>query len=245
VAVIIQDGMRRMLTEQEDVYYYITLMNENYPHPGMPEGAAEGIIKGMYLLESRADESRAEGSGLRGQKSKSKGKSTGSGLRVQLLGSGTILREVMAAADLLAEHFDVAADIWSCPSFTQLRRDGYDTERANRLNPGKTARKAYVTECLEGRAGPVIAATDYVRVHADQIRPFLPRGAHYTVLGTDGFGRSDTRAALRSFFEVDRNYIAHAAISALVAEGQLTAKDLTKAVKLFEIDVDKANPVGC
>jgi pyruvate dehydrogenase E1 component len=259
VAVIIQDGMRRMLTEQEDVYYYITLMNENYPHPGMPEGAAEGIIKGMYLLESRADESRAEGSGLRGdesraegsglrgQKGKSKGKSaskSASSARVQLLGSGTILREVMAAADLLAEHFDVASDIWSCPSFNQLRRDGYDTERANRLNPGKTARKAYVTECLEGRDGPVIAATDYVRVHADQIRPFLPRGAHYTVLGTDGFGRSDTRAALRSFFEVDRNYIAHAAISALVAEGQLTAKDLTKAVKLFEIDVDKANPVG-
>ncbi|MEZ5442557.1 MAG: pyruvate dehydrogenase (acetyl-transferring), homodimeric type [Lysobacterales bacterium] len=237
VAVILQDGMRRMLTEQEDVYYYITLMNENYAHPAMPEGAAGGIIKGMYLLESRA-----QGSGPRAQ---GKSKASASELRVQLLGSGTILREVMAAADLLAEHFGVAADIWSCPSFNQLRRDGYEVERLNRLQPQKTPRQAYVTQCLTGRAGPVVAATDYVRQVADQIRPFLPRGAHYTVLGTDGFGRSDTRAALRRFFEVDRNYVAHAAVSALAAEGQLTAKDVARAVELFGIDVDKASPVGC
>ena len=239
VAVILQDGMRRMLTEQEDVYYYITLMNENYPQPGMPEGAQQGIIKGMYLLESRA-----QGSGPRAQgKGKSKGKGD-AGPRVQLLGSGTIMREVMAAADLLAEHFAVAADIWSCPSFTELRRDGYEAERETRLSGGKKARKAYVTECLEGREGPVVAATDYVRVHADQIRPFLPAVTHYTVLGTDGFGRSDTRAALRGFFEVDRHYVAHAAISALVAAGTLTAKDLAKAAEVFAIDPAKASPVG-
>jgi len=228
VAVILQHGMRRMLTEQIDEYYYLTLMNENYTHPDMPEGAAEGIIKGMYLLR--------DGGGSNG-----KGKSKAP--HVQLLGSGTILREVIAAAELLHEDFGVTADIWSCPSFTELRRDGYDAERWNRLHPeAKTPRKAYVTQCLEGRQGPAVAATDYVRQYADQIRAFVPMP--YTVLGTDGFGRSDTRANLRRHFEVDRYYVAHAAIAALAAEGKMNGKDVARAIKQYKIDPEKANPLG-
>jgi len=223
VAVILQHGMKRMLEDQVDEYYYLTLMNENYPHPDMPEGAAEGILKGMYLLKDAGKPRKGE-------------------LRVQLLGSGTILREAIAAAELLDKDFGVRADIWSCPSFTELRRDGFDAERFNRFNPeAKTPRKAYVTQCLEGRQGPAIAATDYVRAFADQIRAFVPM--HYTVLGTDGFGRSDTRANLRRFFEVDRYYIAHAAIAALAAEGKMNGKDVARAIKQYKIDVDKANPV--
>ncbi len=233
VAVILQDGMRRMLTEQEDCFYYITLMNENYPHPALPEGAVEGVIKGMYLLRDSGVGARDSGKG-RGKKN---------GPHVQLLGSGTILREVMAAAELLDKEFGVSSDIWSCPSFTELRRDGHDVERFNRLNPeAKKPRVAYVTECLQDRQGPAIAATDYVRQYADQIRAFVPM--RYHVLGTDGFGRSDTRANLRRFFEVDRHYIAHAAIAALAAEGEMTAKDVSRAIKTFGIDPDKANPVG-
>ena len=230
VAVILQHGMQRMLTEQQDEYYYITLMNENYTHPDMPMGAERGIIKGMYLLQAGA----ATGG-------KAKGKSAAP--HVQLLGSGTILREAMAAAELLEKEFGVTADIWSCPSFNELRRDGFDAERWNRLHPeAKTPRKAYVTECLEGRPGPVIAATDYVRAYADQIRAFVP--SHYTVLGTDGFGRSDTRANLRRFFEVDRYYIAHAAIAALAQQGAMNGKDVARAIKQFRIDPEKANPIG-
>jgi pyruvate dehydrogenase E1 component len=226
VAVILQDGTRRMLTEQEDVYYYITVMNENYSHPDMPKDSEEGIIKGMYLF-------------------KDGGKPKKNAPHVQLLGSGTILREVIAAAELLEKEFGVSSDIWSCPSFNELRRDGYDVERWNRLHPeAKTSRKAYVTDCLEGRAGPVIAATDYVRQYAEQVRPFLPDGMRYTVLGTDGFGRSDTRANLRRFFEVDRYYIAQAAIAALAAEGKMHAKDVARAIKEWKIDAEKANPVG-
>jgi pyruvate dehydrogenase E1 component len=223
--------MQRMLTDQVDEYYYLTLMNENYPHPDMPKGAEEGIIRGMYLLQ---------GSGLGAQGSgKAKGKSKGP--CVQLLGSGTILREVMAAAELLDKDFGVSADIWSCPSFTELRRDGWDAERWNRMHPeAKQKRTPYVTELLQGRPGPVIAATDYVRMYADQIRAFVP--ASYTVLGTDGFGRSDTRANLRRFFEVDRYYIAHAAIAALAADGQMNAKDVARALKEYRIDADKGNP---
>jgi pyruvate dehydrogenase E1 component len=236
VAVILQHGMRRMLTEQVDEYYYITLMNENYTHPDMPEGAEDGIIKGMYLL-------RESGIGNR-ESEKGKGKSKGAvGPHVQLLGSGTILREVMAAAELLEKDFGVTSDIWSCPSFTELRRDGFDAERWNRFHPeAKSPRKAYVTACLEGRVGPAIAATDYVRAFADQIRAFVPMA--YTVLGTDGFGRSDTRANLRRFFEVDRYYIAHAAIAALAAEGKMNGKDVARAIREYKIDPDKANPVG-
>ncbi len=232
VAVILRHGMQRMLADQVDEYYYLTLMNENYPHPDMPKGAEEGIIRGMYLLQGSA--LGAQGSG------KAKGKSKGP--CVQLLGSGTILREVIAAAELLDKDFGVGADIWSCPSFTELRRDGWDVERWNRMHPeAKQKRTPYVTELLQGRPGPVIAATDYVRMYADQIRAFVP--APYTVLGTDGFGRSDTRANLRRFFEVDRYYIAHAAIAALAAEGQMNAKDVARAIKEYRIDAEKANPV--
>jgi pyruvate dehydrogenase E1 component len=224
VTVILQHGMRRMMAEQADEYYYITLMNENYAHPEMPEGAAQGIIKGMYLLKDAGKPKKGE-------------------LRVQLLGSGTLLREAIAAAELLDKDFGVSADIWSCPSFNELRRDGFDAERWNRLNPeAKAPRKAYVTQLLEGRQGPAIAATDYVRAFADQIRAFVP--GHYTVLGTDGFGRSDTRANLRRFFEVDRHYIAHAAIAALAREGKMTGKDVARAIKQYRIDVEKVNPVG-
>jgi pyruvate dehydrogenase E1 component len=239
VAVIVQHGMRRMLTEQVDEYYYITLMNENYTHPEMPKGAEEGIIRGMYLLSGRDS---ALGNGDSG-KAKGKSKNKSNGPHVQLLGSGTILREVIAAAELLEKDFGVTADIWSCPSFTELRRDGFDAERWNRLHPeAKAPRKAYVTECLEGREGPAIAATDYVRQFADQIRAFVPM--RYSVLGTDGFGRSDTRANLRRFFEVDRYYIAHAAIAALAAEGTMNGKDVARAIREYKIDPEKANPVS-
>jgi pyruvate dehydrogenase E1 component len=236
VAVIMQDGMRRMLTEQEDCYYYITLMNENYTHPDMPAGAEAGIIQGMYLLREAKVGRTSQSDGRQGGKAP---------LRAQLLGSGTILREVIAAAEMLEKDFGVQCDIWSCPSFNELRRDGADVERHNRLHPeAKTPRKAYVAECLEGRDGPIVAATDYVRAYADQIRAYLPKGADYTVLGTDGFGRSDTRANLRRFFEVDRNYVAQATVHALAQSGQLTAKDAAKAIKQYGIDVEKPNPVG-
>jgi pyruvate dehydrogenase E1 component len=223
VAVIIQHGMQRMLTEQRDEYFYLTLMNENYAHPEMPAGAEEGILRGMYLF-------------------KDAGKAKKNELRVQLLGSGTILREAIFAAELLEKDFGVTADIWSCPSFTELRRDGFDAERWNRFHPEDEQRKPYVTQLLEGRNGPAIAATDYVRAYADQIRAFVPM--KYTVLGTDGFGRSDTRANLRRFFEVDRYYIAHAAIAALAAEGKMNSKDVARAIKQYKIDSEKANPIG-
>ncbi|MGO1541068.1 MAG: pyruvate dehydrogenase (acetyl-transferring), homodimeric type [Luteimonas sp.] len=223
VAVILQHGMQRMLEEQVDEYYYITVMNENYAHPGMPKGAEEGIIKGMYLLQDKGKPKKGE-------------------QRVQLLGSGTILREAIAAAELLDRDFGVTADIWSCPSFTELRRDGFDAERWNRFNPeAKKPRKAYVTELLEGRQGPAIAATDYVRAYPDQIRAFVPMT--YTVLGTDGFGRSDTRANLRRHFEVDRHYIAVAAIEALAKDGKMTGKDVARAIKLYKIDTERPNPL--
>ena len=233
VAVLLQHGMQKMLAEQVDEFYYLTLLNENYPHPDMPEGAAEGIVRGMYLLRESGVGSRESG------KSRSK---TSSAPCVQLMGSGSILREVMAAAELLDKEFGVKADLWSCTSFTELGRDGFDAERWNRLNPEATApRVPYVTKMLEGRAGPVIAATDYVRAFAEQIRAFVPQ--RYTVLGTDGFGRSDTRANLRRFFEVDRYHIAHAAIDALAREGTMNARDVARAIKVFGIDTARENPM--
>ncbi|HEY4530552.1 MAG TPA: pyruvate dehydrogenase (acetyl-transferring), homodimeric type [Luteimonas sp.] len=222
VAVIVQEGMRRMLDEQRDEYWYITLMNENYAHPALPEGAAEGVIRGMYLLKDAGKPKKGE-------------------LRVQLMGSGTILREAIAAAELLDRDFGVTADIWSCPSFTELSRDGFDAERWNRHNPEEKPRKPYVTQLLEGHQGPAIAATDYVRAYADQVRAFVPMT--YTVLGTDGYGRSDTRANLRRHFEVDRFHIAHAAIDALARDGKMTAKDSARALKLYRIDTDRPNPL--
>ncbi len=224
VAVIVQDGMRRMMTDQEDVYYYITLMNENYSHPDMPAGAEEGILRGMYLLKDGGKVKKNEP-------------------RVQLMGSGTILREVIAAAELLEKDFGVSADVWSCPSFTELRRDGVDVERWNRLHPEAAPKKSWIAGLLDGRGGPVIAATDYVRAYAEQVRAYLPRGVLYTALGTDGFGRSDTRSNLRRFFEVDRHYIAHAAIAALASEGKMNPQDVARAIKRYKIDPDKPNPV--
>jgi pyruvate dehydrogenase E1 component len=217
--VIVQDGLRRMVQEQEDVYYYLTVMNENYPHPDMPAGAEQGILKGMYPLRE----------------------SDAGGPRVQLLGSGTILREVLAGADLLAEDFGVAADVWSVTSFTELRREGLDCRRWNMLHPGSDARVSYVEQSLAGRDGPVIAATDYIRTYADQIRAFVP--ARYVVLGTDGFGRSDTRRQLRKFFEVDRRYIAVAALSALAEEKRIPAATAIEAIRKYGIDPEAPNPV--
>jgi pyruvate dehydrogenase E1 component len=224
LAVIVHDGLRRMFAEQEDVYYYVTLMNENYEHPAMPDGAEDGIRKGMYLLRDGA-----------GGKRVARGKP-----RVQLLGSGTILREVLAAAELLAADCDVVADVWSCPSFTELRRDGLAAERWNLLHPTEPPRQSYVAVCLAGRPGPVVAATDYVRAFADQIRAFVPR--RYTVLGTDGYGRSDYRRRLRSFFEVDAGHVAVAALSALAAEGKVPSERVADAIGRYGIDPDKPDP---
>jgi pyruvate dehydrogenase E1 component len=229
VAVIVQDGLRRMYAEQEDLFYYLTVMNENYQHPAMPEGegVTEGILKGMYLFR--------EGGPARKGRGRAKPRP-----RVQLLGSGTILREVIAGADLLAGDFGVDADIWSVPSFTELRREGLDAERWNLLHPTEPPRQSYVTSCLAGRPGPVVASTDYVKAFADQIRPFVP-GA-YRVLGTDGFGRSDYRRKLRRFFEVDRYFVALAALQALAQEGAVPAETVAKAIAKYGIDPDKPNP---
>jgi len=221
VAVIVQDGLRRMVAEQEDVYYYITVMNENYTHPAMPQGVEEGILKGMYLL----------------RESKSKAKT-----RVQLMGSGTILREVLAAAELLETDWGVAADVWSATSFTELRRDGLAAERWNLLHPEEKPRQSYVAACLAKHKGPVIAASDYMKIFADQIRPFVPRERVFRVLGTDGFGRSDSRAKLREFFEVNRAFVAVAALSALAEQGEGKAKAVVEAIRKYGIDPEKPDP---
>jgi pyruvate dehydrogenase E1 component len=204
------------------VYYYITLMNENYEHPALTSGAEAGILKGMYLL----------------RESKSKAKT-----RVQILGSGTILREVEAAAELLDKDWGVAADVWSATSFTELRRDGLAAERWNMLHPEAKPRVSYVTQMLEKRpAGPVVAASDYIKAFADQIRPFVPKDRVYRVLGTDGFGRSDSRAKLRHFFEVNRYFVAIAALKALADQGEGKAKAVADAIKKYGIDPEKADP---
>jgi len=223
VGVILHDGLRRMIGNQEDVFYYITLMNENYSHPGLQPGQEEGILKGLYRLKASTKKSKQ---------------------RVQLMGSGTILREVIAAADLLEQDWDIAADIWSAPSFTLLARDGQDAERWNMLNPASTTpRLAYVTQCLAGSEGPVIAATDYMRTYAEQIRAFIPKGRAYKVLGTDGFGRSDTRAKLREFFEVNRYFVTIAALKTLAEAGSIDVAVVTRAIEKYGIDRNKPNPV--
>jgi pyruvate dehydrogenase E1 component len=217
--------MRRMYEEQEDVFYYLTLMNENYPHPGMPEGSEEGILKGLYLL-------------------KDGGKASGKHpLRVQLMGSGTILREVIAAADLLKADFGVTADVWSATSFNELRRDGMAAERWNLLHPGEPRRKSHVEACLEGHDGPVIASTDYMRSFADQVREYVcAAGKRYVVLGTDGFGRSDYRVKLRRFFEVDRFYVAVAALKALADDGKIKQALVEEAIRKYGLDTERAAP---
>ncbi|MEO8441941.1 MAG: pyruvate dehydrogenase (acetyl-transferring), homodimeric type [Betaproteobacteria bacterium] len=221
LAVIIQDGLRRMYQEQEDVYYYITVMNENYEHPALPEGVEKGILKGMYLLRE--------------------GKAKKNAPKVQLLGSGTILREVIAGADLLEKDFGIAADIWSVTSFNELRRDGLDVERWNMLHPEAEPRVSHIATCLKDREGPVIASTDYMKMFADQVRGCLPTH-HFHALGADGFGRSDTREKLRRFFEVDRNYVAVAAMKALADMELVPRKKVTEAIKKYGIDPEKPNP---
>ncbi|MCQ3923762.1 MAG: pyruvate dehydrogenase (acetyl-transferring), homodimeric type [Rhodocyclaceae bacterium] len=220
VAVILQDGLRRMVQEQEDVFYYITLLNENYAHPALPESAEADILKGMYLLKKGP---------------------AGNGPRVQLLGSGAILREVIAAAGLLKQDWGVDADLWSCPSFTLLARDGHACARWNLLHPAEKPKLSHVEQSLKDTRGPVVASTDYVRAFAEQIRPYVPR--RYAVLGTDGFGRSDTREQLRAFFEVDRHYVAVAALKALADEGQLDKARVKEAIARYGLDPDKPNPV--
>jgi pyruvate dehydrogenase E1 component len=219
MAVIVHDGLRRMYVEQECIYYYITAMNENYQQPAMPEDAAEGIIKGMYLLQG-------------GGKKKKK---------VQLLGSGTILREVIAAAEMLEEEWNVDADIWSCTSFNELMREAQECDRWNRLHPLEDAKVPYVTKMLDGRRGPAIAATDYIKSYSAQIQPWVPMS--YTTLGTDGFGRSDTRAQLRKHFEVDRYHVVVAALKALADEGEIAAAKVAEAIEKYGIDSEKTNPL--
>ncbi|MDQ3758405.1 MAG: pyruvate dehydrogenase (acetyl-transferring), homodimeric type, partial [Actinomycetota bacterium] len=215
LAVIVHDGLRRMIGLQEDVFFYLTVMNENYRHPPMPEGVEEGILRGMHRV-SESD-----------------------GAKVRLLGSGAILREVEAAAELLREDFDVAAEVWSVTSFTELRRDGLAREREARLGTEDVA-KTWVEECLGNGDGPVVAATDYMKALPDGIRQWVP--ARYEVLGTDGFGRSDFRKHLRSFFEVDRHHVAVAALRALARDGEIEDSKVAEAIEKYEIETDRPDP---
>jgi pyruvate dehydrogenase E1 component len=219
LAVIVQDGLRRMYVEQQNIFYYITCMNENYVHPAMPAGVEQGILKGMYLLHI----------GGRGK------------VRVQLLGSGTILREVIRAAEVLETEFKIPSDVWSVTSFSELRREALEVERWNNLHPESPPKQSYVAACLEKKDGPFVAATDYMKTVPDQIRQWVP--GRYTVLGTDGFGRSDSRRALREFFEVDTHSIVVTALKALADDGALDLETVTRAIKRFHIDPDRPDPV--
>jgi len=223
LAVIIRDGIRQMTEEQKDIFYYITVMNEAYAHPAMPEGVEEGIIKGMYLLEEDKRDAAHH---------------------VQLMGSGTILREVIEGAKILREDYGIASDVWSVTSFNELRREGLAVERWNRLHPSEKPKQTYVEQCLSGRKGPVVASTDYMKLFADQIRQWVP-SREYKVLGTDGFGRSDSRKKLRHFFEVDRYWVVIAALEALVDRGDLEARVLGEAITRFGINPEKLNPLDC
>jgi pyruvate dehydrogenase E1 component len=220
LAVIVQDGLRRMYQEQENVFYYITCMNENYAHPAMPAGAAQGILSGMYLLQT----------GGRGK------------VRVTLFGSGTILREVLAAAALLEKDYGVPADVYSVTSFSELRRNALAIERHNLLHPNGPRRQTYIQQVLADHEGPFVAATDYVKTVADQIRQWIP--GRYAVLGTDGYGRSDSRAELRRFFEVDRHYVTIAALKALADDGKIDKQTVSDAMQAFGIDPEKPNPLS-
>ncbi|HEX7380634.1 MAG TPA: pyruvate dehydrogenase (acetyl-transferring), homodimeric type [Nevskiaceae bacterium] len=221
VAVIFEHGMRDMYVEQHDHFYYLTLNNQNYPHPAMPKGVEDGIMKGLYLFRGCKKPAKAH---------------------VQLLGSGVIILNVIKAAELLEKDWGVTAEIWSAPSFTELARDGHETDRWNMLHPdAKKPRVAYVTQCLQGKKGPAIAATDYMKTYSDQIRSWVPMP--YAVLGTDGFGRSDTREALRDFFEVDERWITVQALTMLAREGTIPEKTVAKAIKKYGIDPSKPNPL--
>jgi pyruvate dehydrogenase E1 component len=222
VAVILHNGLVRMVERQDNVFYYITLLNENYPMPGLVPGTEEQIIRGMYLFKQG---------------------SSGAKAAVNLMGSGTILREVIAAADLLDKDFAVTADLWSCPSFNELARDGQDCDRWNLLHPAEKPRVPYVTQQLEPHPGPVVASTDYIKAYADQIRAFIPKDRSYRVLGTDGFGRSDFRSKLREHFEVNRHYIVVAALKALADDGAIPATKAAEAIAKYGIKADKINPL--
>ncbi|MEG1128942.1 MAG: pyruvate dehydrogenase (acetyl-transferring), homodimeric type [Comamonas sp.] len=224
VAVIMQDGLRRMVQNQENIFYYITLLNENYPMPGLDEGTEEQILKGMYMVKP-------------GQKVPA------SGLRVQLLGSGTILRESFFAQELLEKDWGISADVWSCPSFNELTREGQDVDRFNMLHPLEAAKVPFVAQQLAAHPGPVVASTDYMKAYAEQIRPYMPKGRTYKVLGTDGFGRSDFRAKLREHFEINRHYIVIAALRGLADEGKINATTVAEAIKKYGINTDKINPL--
>jgi pyruvate dehydrogenase E1 component len=218
-------GLKRMMEAKENVFYYLTVMNENYAHPALPEGSEEGILKGLYRLPSLSPGARRTRAG-----------------RVRLLGSGAILREAIAAADLLDEDYGVESEIFGATSFTELRRDGLAAARWNLLHPGEPPRTSHVEQCLAGDDSPVVAATDYVKLYADQIREFVP--ARYVVLGTDGFGRSDVRAALRRYFEVDRHFIAVTALKALADDGRLPAETVLDAIRRYGVDPDRAPPAS-
>ena len=223
LAVIVREGTHRMMTLQENVYYYITVMNENYHQPAMPEGVEDGIIKGMYLLEEDKKEAAHH---------------------VQLLGCGTILNEVREAAKILRNDYNIGADVWSVTSFNELRRDGLAVERSNRLHPEQKPKQSYVEQCLSGRQGPVVASTDYMKLFAEQIRQWVPV-KEFKVLGTDGYGRSDSRRKLRDFFEVDRRWVVLAALEALADRGEIERKVVAEAITKFGIDPEKRNPLDC
>jgi pyruvate dehydrogenase E1 component len=221
VAVILHHGLKRMVEKQDDVYFYITLLNENYAMPGLKAGTEEQIIKGMYLCR--------EGAKLTP--------------RVQLLGSGSILRESIAAQELLEKDWGVGANVWSCPSFNELARDGQSAERWNLLHPADKPRAAFVAQQLEKHTGPVVASTDYMKAYAEQIRSFIPKGRSYKVLGADGFGRSDFRSKLREHFEIDRHFIVIAALKALGEDGTVPAAKAAQAIAKYGINADKVNPL--
>jgi pyruvate dehydrogenase E1 component len=219
LAVIVHDGLRRMYAEQENVFFYITCMNENYAHPALPPDARDGIIRGMYKVRDSGSNADA----------------------LQLFGSGTILREVLAAAEYLEAEHDVSVDVWSVTSYSELRRDGIDCNRWNIRNPDAEARVPYVARCLDGAEGPFVAASDYMRIVPDQVREWIP--GRFVTLGTDGFGRSDSRAALRRHFEVNRDNIVVASLKALADEGRMSVTAVGDAIRAFDLDPDKPNPV--
>jgi pyruvate dehydrogenase E1 component len=221
VGVILHHGLKRMVEKQDNVFYYLTLLNENYAMPGLTAGTEEQIIKGMYLCKPA---------------------SNGKGA-VQLLGSGTILRESIAAQELLEKDWGIAANVWSCPSFNELTREGQDADRWNLLHPTDTPRVPFVAQQLGTTTGPVIASTDYMKAYTEQIRPFIPKGRTYRTLGTDGFGRSDFRSKLREHFEINRHYIVLATLKALSEEGTVPAAKVAEAITKYGIQADKINPL--